>query len=329
MKTLTWLPTTSPPSNLQPDKLKYLMIAPPKWGKSTLFAGCPGSVLLAFEAGYEQLRCPKIVMTKWDRSFKLRKLGPEQDERGIVYVSAMEAIEELEANNHYSLVIIDTVDEAVKLCSKYHCDIGKISHPSEGGDYGKGWQIYQTDPFRRFYNRIVKLGCGVAVITHSKERETEDRFKKKTIKKETSLPAGIQEFLYAQSDVIMYGQFGRKRLGNRKRDRYITFDSSSDTMTGTRITEVYLPDKYIVDPPAREDLTKPWKQWVSFFEDDPDAGQQAEKEFGRLIKGQEDESLTEEEEEKENTNNQKYEKVNSQAIIHPKRFGLKAGKVNG
>jgi hypothetical protein len=295
-KTLSWLPTVSPPIDLQPEKLKYLMVAPPKFGKSTLFGGCPNVLMLAFEAGYEQIHCPKVVVTSWDRSFKARKQGPEEDDRGIVYASAMEVVEELERSNTYDLIMIDTIDEAVKLCSKYHCDQARVSHPSEGGDYGRGWAVLQTDPFRHFYNRLVKLGCGVACITHSKEKESKDKKGRDRVKRETSLPTGIQEFVYAQSDVILYGFFGRKRKGQRKRDRYISFDSSTETMTGTRLTDIYIPDRYIIEPPVKGDLARPWKQWMSFFDNNPESGQQAEKDFIRLIKGLDDESLEEEEE---------------------------------
>jgi hypothetical protein len=330
MKILSWLPTVSPPIDLRPENLKYLIVTPPKWGKSTLFGGCPNVLLLAFEAGYEQIKCPKVVITAWDRSFKARKKGPEEDERGIVYASAMEVIEELERSNETpSLIMIDTIDEGVKLCSKYHCDQARVSHPSEGGDWGRGWAVLQTDPFRHFYNRITKLGCGVACITHSKEKQDEDKRGKKRVKRETSLPTGIQEFVYAQSDVIMYGFFGRKRKNQKKRDRFVSFDSSNETMTGTRLTDIYIPDRYIVEPPVRGELDRPWKQWVSFFEENPAAGQQAEKDFVRLIKGLDDESLEEEETEeetepKEKVENRVKEKVSSPIVSkNHNKVGLK------
>jgi len=107
------LPTKSPNLIAQPAKLKYLCIAPPKWGKTTLFSGCPNCCLLAFESGYASADCPIVVITAWDRSYKQRKLGWDEDETGLVYTSAMEVLEELERDNPYDFLIIDTVDQAL------------------------------------------------------------------------------------------------------------------------------------------------------------------------------------------------------------------------
>lgn len=66
-------------------------------------------------------------------------------------------------------------------------------------------------------------------------------------------------------------------------------------MAGTRIRKVYIPNKYVVTAPSRTDDSLPWKQWQSFFSNNPEAGQQAEEAFVKLFKGQDDEYLTEQE----------------------------------
>jgi hypothetical protein len=304
------LPTTSRTIIKDPTKLKYLLIALPKWGKTTFFSGCPNVCLLAFEAGYAEVDCPKIVITCWDRSYREKKLGWEVDNDGVVYTSATEVIEEMENNCPYDLVIIDTIDIATKMASEYYCKLANVDHPSQGGDYGRGWDLLQTRPIRIFYNRLVKLGVGVAAITHTKEK-TDEKFSNSRPKKETSLPGGVQHFIHTQSDVIMHGFFSRRRKGNRERDRFISFDGSNELMAGTRIRKVYIPNKYIVDPPTRTNDNPPWNQWASFFTDNPNAGKLAEQEFVRLYKGLDDEYLPIDQVEKDKTYATKQEKTNS------------------
>lgn len=287
----TLLPTTAPKLILNPTKLKYLCIAPPKWGKTTLFSGCPNCCLLAFEAGYSSAECPIVVITHWDRSYKERKAGWDEDDAGVVYTSAMEVLDELERNNPYEFIIIDTIDMAVKLCSDYHCDLTRVQHPSEGGDFGRGWDLLQTAPMRKFYNRLTKLGVGVAAITHSKEKIDKDKFNQDRFRRETSLPGAVQQFIHAQSDVIMHGFFARRRKGQHDRDRYVSFDGTNEVMAGTRVRRVYIPNRFIVDPPTRDDLTLPWQQWAGFFANNPEAGQAAEKQFIRLFEGVDDETI--------------------------------------
>lgn len=274
---------------LAPRRLKYLLVAPPKWGKTTFIAGCPNAVLLAFEAGYAGAECPVIVMTDWDRPYKERQKGWREDENGIVYTSAIEVVEELEKNCPYEMIIVDTGDQMVKMASDHHCSAAKVEHPSDGGDYGRGYDLLQTSPVRRFYNRLVRLGAGVAVTTHVREW-TEKSKGTERVRRETSLPGGIQSFIHAQSDVIMHGFFGRRRRSRPERDRVVSFDGNNEVMAGTRLRQVKLPSKYIVAPPIADDLFLPWKQWEGFFADSPQAGLTAEAEYHRLAEGMDDES---------------------------------------
>jgi hypothetical protein len=284
------LPTKSPRLMLAPRKLKYLLIAPPKWGKTTFISGCPKALLLAFEAGYAGAECPVVVMTDWDRPYKERAKGWREDENGVVYTSAIEAVEELEKACPYEMVIVDTGDQMVKMASDYACAVAKVEHPSDGGDYGRGYDLLQTSPVRKFYGRLVRLGVGVAVVTHAKERSEKDKFGVERFRRETSLPSAIQNFMHAQSDVIMHGFFGRRRRGKVERDRVVSFDGNNEVMAGTRLRQVFLPSKYIVAPPTAEDLFLPWKQWEGFFNDTPQAGKNAEAEFFKLAEGMDDES---------------------------------------
>jgi hypothetical protein len=283
---LEYFPTKVHVEVPKPERLKYFFLAPPKFGKTTFFSGVENALLLAFEEGHMWANCLKIVITDWTPP-TLGSRGPSQDdETGIVYATAMEIIEALETHNPFKFIIIDTADMASKMCTDYELGRAKLPHPSDGGDYGKGWDIYQTTPFRRFYNRLVKLNVGIGCTSHIKEEWRRDKYGVEIYKRESTLPSGIQKFIHTQSDVIINGFFGvkRPRRGKQIRDRIISFDGSDEVMAGTRIQRVYIPNKYISVPPTDEDTTLPWRQWCSFFENSPKAGQEAEKEYMEQIK---------------------------------------------
>jgi hypothetical protein len=269
-----YYPAHIKPQLPNPLKLKYLIMAPPKWGKTTFFSGANNALLLAFEEGHGSIAIPKIVITGWD--LPIRERGPSEDEEtGIIFASASEVADALESYCPYSFIIVDTVDQAVKMCADYECEKGGIRHPSDGGDFGKGWDLYQTSPFRRFYNRLVKLGVGVALTTHVQEEWKKDQYKQDVFRRETTLPGGIQKFVHAQSDVIINGMWGKRRSNMGHRDRIISFDGTNEIMAGSRIRGVRIPIKYIVDPPTEDDLSLPWQQWNDFFIDSPQAGEAA------------------------------------------------------
>jgi hypothetical protein len=290
-----YFPTRPHIGSASPERLKYLILAPPKWGKTTFLSGCEGCLLLAFEEGHSFVECHKIVITGWYA--RLQDRGAHEDTQGIKYASALEVLDALEAYNPYKLIIIDTIDVAVKMCTDYECAAGKIAHPSDGGDYGKGWDLFQTAPFRRFYNRLVKLGVGVGCTSHIKESFEKNKFGQQIYRRDSTLPTGIQRFVHAQSDVIINGFFAddnlfrrlqKTRKGPVIRDRIVSFDGSDEVMAGTRITKIRIPNKYFVDSP-QIDIAAPWKQWAKFFADSPRAGEEAERRFLSLTeKAEED-----------------------------------------
>lgn len=284
---LDYFPTKIHVEVPKPERLKYFFLAPAKFGKTTFFSGVPNSLLLAFEEGHMWAQCFKVVITDWaPNTFKDR--GPSVDEEtGVKYTTALEIIEALEAHCPYQFIILDTIDMAVKMCTDFECGRAKIQHPSDGGDYGKGWDLFQTQPIRRFYNRLVKLNVGLGCTSHIKEEWKRDKYGQEIYRRESTLPAGVQKFIHTQSDVIVNGYFGRKKpqRGKQIRDRIISFDGSDEIMAGTRIQRVYIPNQYVSSPPTDEDPYIPWKQWTSFFTDSPTAGQTAEKNFFEQIKG--------------------------------------------
>lgn len=225
-------------------------------------------MLLAFEEGHAFIEAKKIIIDAWDIPLKVYKDGGSWgiDDDGNTHASAMEVIAALEHNCPYDFIIVDTADMASKMCTDYKCAAVGVQHPSDGGDYGKGWDLLQTAPFRQWYGRLVKLGVGIGCTSHVDIKVEKDKKGNVTsVKRETTLPKGIQKFIHTQCDVIVNGTFGRRRKGNDERDRVVCFDGSQDVLAGTRIRGVPIPKKYIVAPPTAEDQGIPWKQWCKFF----------------------------------------------------------------
>lgn len=292
---LKLLPSVPTKSLRKPERLKYFCLAEPKWGKTTLFSGINNCLLLAFEEGHAFVEAKKIIIDKWDTDFRTKKNGGSwsEDGDGNTHSTAIETIEALEAiaangDLPYEFILVDTADMASKMCTDHHCSEAGVEHPADGGDFGKGWDLLQTSPFRRWFGRLVKLGVGLACTSHIKV--TEDPKQKGKFKRESTLPSGIQRFIHTQADVIINGSFGRLRKGQQDRDRIISFDGSNDVLAGSRIRGAYLPKKYIVEGPTVEDQSIPWKQWCKFFEDD-NYGKEAERQYNLLINGRDDEHV--------------------------------------
>lgn len=251
------LPTGNREVTVDPIDLVYLTIAPPKWGKSTFAGSIPDSVIVAFERGFHFQKTPVIYITKW------REKNPPEpwvDKSGVVHMNMDQFVELMEASDKYRHLIFDTANMASKKCTDYVCMLNGWKHPTDGGDYGKGWDLAQNTPFRQIIAALMATGRGMTFITHSAVN-TQNFASGPQSKRETTLPKGIFEFLQTQADVIFHGSYGGKRDGNKYRDRIFRTEGDEETLAGNRMKDIIIPEQYIVDP---ED---PWGQWASFFED--------------------------------------------------------------
>ena len=94
----------------------------PKTGKTTLATQMKGSLLLAFERGYNAL--PGVIaqdITSWS---EFRQVYRE--------------LKKPEVKAAFNAVILDTVDIAADMCQKYICNQKDIESLGDLG-YGKGW----------------------------------------------------------------------------------------------------------------------------------------------------------------------------------------------
>lgn len=243
-----------------PARLKYLGIGQPKWGKTTWFCDIPDSILLAFEEGHAFHETHKIIIDSWDRPYSEKKNGWLVDDDGNRHTSLVEAVEAIIASDKFNFVTIDTADMAAKMCLDYHYQKLGVTHAQDAGDYGKGWDVTLTQPFRRQIGQLMKAGRGLGFITHS-QVITKKVGKSEVSRHETTLPSQVQKFLHTQADIILHCKFGKHYKDQPERDRVIILDGSDEILAGSRVRGIKMPRRFIVDP------EHPWKQWEGFFKD--------------------------------------------------------------
>ena len=122
-----------------------------KTGKTTLATQMDGSLLLAFERGYNALPGVRPVdIANWS---EMRQVYRE--------------LKKPEVREVYKAVVVDTIDVAADYCKKYICQQNDIEELGDLG-YGKGWSKFK-DEFNEIFRGLTQLGYAVFFIGHDKE----------------------------------------------------------------------------------------------------------------------------------------------------------------
>lgn len=241
---------------VDPHQLRLLYIAPPGFGKTTFFSAFPDALLLAFEEGHKFVKCRKIVIDKWE--------GTEEevvtDSDGEVHMPANIALERILASNRFKFIIIDTVDALAQKCADHFLELYKGQTLGDLGDYGKGYQIGQTDPVRRFINQLMTSGRGLGLTTH--EQVVTEKNKKGEVIKTTitsSMPKGVMGNIFKQMDTILHGEFGSVPEGRFHRERIVRTEGTEEFLAKNR--GGVFPPAFV----APEDPQAGWKQFEGFL----------------------------------------------------------------
>ena len=165
------------------ERQTILVFAHAKFGKSTIASGSPDAIFLATEAGLNHLNVFQIPIQTWED----------------LLTSAKEIAE---GNHKFKTVVIDTVDNAYRLCSEYICAQHGIKHESDLG-YGKGWSLVNGE-FQRVLTKLSLLPYGLFLISHAVEREIETRTGNYT-RIIPTLPDKARKIILGMSDFILYG----------------------------------------------------------------------------------------------------------------------------
>ncbi len=171
---------TSPKTSL--NDLTVLVYGPSKIGKSTWCSHADGALFLATEAGLNNLDVYQVPIATWEE--------------------LLTACKEIAEGKHaFKTVIIDTVDNAYRMCAEHICQKFKIEHESDLG-YGKGYALINNE-FYRVLNKLALLPCGLFLISHSQEKEIETRTGKLT-RIVPTLPDKARKIVLGMVDIILF-----------------------------------------------------------------------------------------------------------------------------
>jgi len=176
------LPTqkTSPKQDL--SNLTVLVYGPSKIGKSSLCAKADHALFLATEPGLNSLEVFQTPVNSWE--------------------DLLAACAEIaEGKHNFKTIVLDTLDNAYRMCSDYICKKFKIEHESDLG-YGKGYALINNE-FLRVLNKLAFLPYGLFLISHSQEKEIETRTGKLT-RIVPTLPDKARKQVLGMVDMILF-----------------------------------------------------------------------------------------------------------------------------
>ena len=177
-----------------------LLYAREKWGKSTFFSTFPGALFLCTEPGTKGLEIysynSETGVTSWE-----------------IFRGAVKALEQDTAR--FRNVVIDTLDEAYRMCFEYVCRQAGVSHPNDANDYGKTWTGI-TNEFAEVFRRIRATGRGLYMTSHARESEIESASGTKFHRISPSLTGKAGARVLALVDFIFYGEYFKDDKGQTR-----------------------------------------------------------------------------------------------------------------
>jgi hypothetical protein len=176
------LPTQKTPPRSNLHDLTVLLHGVQKWGKSSWCAQAEGALFLATEPGLNHLEVYQKPVSTWDELLAA-------------------AGEIAEGKHAFRTIIIDTVDNAYRMCAEYICRRYKVEHESDL-EYGKGYALVNGE-FHRVVNKLALLPYGLFLVSHSQEKEIETRTGKYT-KIVPTLPDKARKLVLGLVDVILF-----------------------------------------------------------------------------------------------------------------------------
>jgi len=152
---------------------------------STFCSEAEGALFLATEPGLNHLEVFQSPINTWE--------------------DMLTACGEIAAGQHsFKTIVIDTIDQAYRLCVEYMNKKHKVEHESDLG-FGKGYALINNE-FYRVLNKLAMLPYGLLLISHAQEKEIETRTGKVTRIMPT-LPDKARKAVLGLVDVILFGDF--------------------------------------------------------------------------------------------------------------------------
>ena len=177
------LPTEATKPVTELGKQTILLYGSPKLGKSSFASKAPGSLFFECEPGLNHLEVFKVPTYSWEAFLEACKLVAKGD-------------------HNFKTIVIDTIDNAFKMCSDYVCTKHGIEYEGDMG-HGKGWALVKNE-WHRVLTRLASLPYGLIMISHAIDKTIETRTGEYT-KTTPSLPYRARNVVLGLVDIILFG----------------------------------------------------------------------------------------------------------------------------
>ena len=191
---LLTLPTAAAKPTTALSQQTILLYAPPKFGKSSFAARAPGAIFLECEPGLNHLEVFKVPTYSWEAFLEACKLIAKGE-------------------HEFKTVVVDTIDNAFKMCSDYVCAKHGIEYEGDM-PHGKGWTLVKNE-WHRVLTRLASLPYGLILISHAMDKTIETRTGEYT-KTQPTLPDRARNVVLGLVDIILYGDSEIKKDASGK-----------------------------------------------------------------------------------------------------------------
>lgn len=231
----------------------WLISGIPKCGKTTLFAklvetyfgDITKGLLLGFEHGFSALRVNATDIDEWDDFEEIvDQLIDDKDELpfkliGIDTADVMWEMAQQEVIREWNM----------KNPGKRTSDIGGVGAKGKSDSgYGVGYQKAK-EKIRKNIDKLVKAGYGIMVLTHSKDKEIEQKDGLTYDQLVVSLPGSARDIFVNMADFIVFITIEKikNEQGNLETKRYMYWRTDGYVEAGSRFKHVPERIEYNVD----------------------------------------------------------------------------------
>ena len=183
----------------------WTIYGPPGIGKTT-FASEGDYLIVAFEGGYTAMEASAVDLTldkhpnpKADPKAAAEWKDADPWSRFLITIGEISALDA----PPWAGVCIDTLDAAYLAAMGHVLAAKGWAHVDDGGQYGKGYDAVNT-PFKGAIMRLVRLGIGLAFVSHSKDREFKGRGGVSYQKVVPSVTPSMGKWIIGLSDLVLF-----------------------------------------------------------------------------------------------------------------------------
>jgi hypothetical protein len=173
------------------NRCTYLVWGSPKCGKTTFASRFPGAVFIATEDGMKG-----VEAARWET----------EDGRYVVqsWQEILDATKELLTSTpRPSMIIIDTLDNAILLLERHYCDKYGVDFKNDGDlGFGKGSSLINGE-LRRYLMKLSSMGVGIILISHTAAVERHGKKGQVTVD-QPSIPDKVMPMILGMVDFTLY-----------------------------------------------------------------------------------------------------------------------------